>query len=140
MPGKQLLHAMATVSKELLFIMNRLCLSFSCESSRERLTRKVKSLHEVTGGILATSGIISIFFPGIFAFFSVFFSYKPRFFGCNVGLASPIWKELWEAEQNCYQRKDVSDATETLKSLLCLNYLFPSSCELSLNREMLGIT
>ncbi|XP_052661104.1 LOW QUALITY PROTEIN: transmembrane protein 212 [Harpia harpyja] len=104
MPGKQLLHAMATVSKELLFIMNRLCLSFSCESGRERLTMKAKSLHEVTRGILTTSGIISIF-SGIFAFFSVF-SYKPRFFGCSVCLASPIWKELWEAEQKHYQRKD----------------------------------
>ncbi|XP_069649146.1 transmembrane protein 212 [Haliaeetus albicilla] len=124
MPGKQLLHAMAMVSKELLFIMNHLCLSFSCDSSSERLTMKVKSLHEVTGGILTTSGIISIFFLE-FLLFSLFFSYTPWFFGCSVGLASPIWKELWDAEQKCYQRKDVSDATETLESQLSSLLLGP---------------
>ncbi|KFV80674.1 Transmembrane protein 212 [Struthio camelus australis] len=49
----------------------------------------MKSLYEVTGGILITFGIISIF-SGICAFFPVF-SYKPWFAGWSVCLASPIW-------------------------------------------------
>ncbi|KAM9184381.1 LOW QUALITY PROTEIN: transmembrane protein 212 [Mergus octosetaceus] len=62
----------------------------------------VKSLYEVTRGILITFGTISVFlcvcfffffffFNGIFAFFPVF-SYKPLFVGQSVCLASPIWK------------------------------------------------
>ncbi|XP_010571391.1 PREDICTED: transmembrane protein 212 [Haliaeetus leucocephalus] len=62
---------MAMVSKELLFIMNHLCLSFSCDSSRERLTMKVKSLHEVTGGILTTSGIITSLLLGPYCYCSL---------------------------------------------------------------------
>ncbi|KAM6064170.1 LOW QUALITY PROTEIN: transmembrane protein 212 [Theristicus caerulescens] len=63
---------------------------------RERLTRKVKSLYEVTRGILITFGIISIFFQN-FCFFPFFFL-KPWFIGWSVCLASPIWnRALWEA-------------------------------------------
>uniref|UniRef100_A0A493SUI7 Transmembrane protein 212 n=1 Tax=Anas platyrhynchos platyrhynchos TaxID=8840 RepID=A0A493SUI7_ANAPP len=51
----------------------------------------VKSLYEVTRGILITFGTISAFFNGIFAFFPVF-SYKPLFVGQSVCLTSPIWK------------------------------------------------
>ncbi|KAF1489861.1 hypothetical protein FQV17_0007828, partial [Megadyptes antipodes antipodes] len=50
----------------------------------------VKSLYEVTRGILITFGIISIFFQN-FCFFPLFFSYKPWFVGWSVCLASPIW-------------------------------------------------
>ncbi|NXG29776.1 TM212 protein, partial [Dromaius novaehollandiae] len=49
----------------------------------------MKSLYDVTGGMLITLGIISIF-SGICAFFPVF-SYKPWFVGWSVCLASPVW-------------------------------------------------
>ncbi|XP_040423247.1 transmembrane protein 212 [Cygnus olor] len=61
-----------------------------CESGRQRLTMTVKSLYEVTRGILITFGIISIF-SGILAFLPVF-SYKSLFVAWSVCLTSPMWK------------------------------------------------
>lgn len=78
LPGKQLLHAMATVSKELLFIMSHPCLGISDKPSLQiqqgEARKEGKSLYGVARGILVTFGIISFFFsPWNFAFSSVFF-------------------------------------------------------------------
>lgn len=49
----------------------------------------MKSLYEVTGWVLISFGITSIF-SGILAFFPAF-SYKPWFVGWSVRIACPIW-------------------------------------------------
>lgn len=49
---------------------------------------KVKSLHEVTRGILTTSGIISIFFLEFLLFSLVFFFTRPG--SSDAVLASPV--------------------------------------------------
>ncbi|XP_066858634.1 LOW QUALITY PROTEIN: transmembrane protein 212 [Anser cygnoides] len=102
-----------------------------CESGRQRLTMTVKSLYEVTRGILTTFGIISIF-SGIFAFFPVF-SYKSSFVGWSVCLASPIWKGALVGRTKALSKMSVM--LQRLKKISCLNYLFLSSCKLFLKRS-----
>lgn len=95
----------------------------------------VKSLYEVTRGILITFGTISGFFM---EFFPVF-SYKPLFVGQSVCLASPIWKGALVGRTKALSK--MSGMLQRLKkNQLCLNYLFLSSCKLFLKRKVHGIT
>lgn len=82
-PGKHLLHAMATVSKELLFIMSHPCLGVSDKPSLQiqqgEAHKEGKSLYGVARRILITFGNISPFFFFFFLNFCLFpciFSYK----------------------------------------------------------------
>lgn len=77
----------------------------------------VKSLYEVTRGILITFGTISAFFNGIFAFFPVF-SYKPLFVGQSVCLTSPIWKGALVG-----RTKALSKMSVMLQRLKKINYV-----------------
>ncbi|KAM6389141.1 LOW QUALITY PROTEIN: transmembrane protein 212 [Pluvialis apricaria] len=83
---------------------------------------KVKSLYGVARGTLITFGVISFFFPsGIFAFFPLFFSYKPWFIGGSACLAGPIWNgALWEASFTFGTLSVTGTSVQFVAAIACL--------------------
>lgn len=88
-PGKQLLHAMATVSKELLFIMSHPCLGISDKPSLQtqqgEAHKEGKSfVWSCQRGTYYLWDYKPIFPPLDFCLFPCGFSYKLWFFGWSL--------------------------------------------------------